>query len=372
VVLGDGLGFLASPPEGKYPFIYTRDFAVAIVALSEVGDWATARRACDFLLACQQESGEWLQRYDELAGSQTRVIQEDNTPLAVWALLTYTTTSGDQGFEDSIRSKVLKATEFMLCNTLHPHAYLAITHTSIHETEVSEGFEIWNTCAHIKALQMAAEVYKVAEYERYAALVNLSLDNLLTWEGRFLRRLDRHGNPDLRADITLLAPSYFGLRPSDDSTVRGSAALIERILKDPELGGYTRYLTYSELETTVPPGPWFFYTAWMAQYYYALGDRERGDEILKWIMVNSKDFYLPETLTTRSRWERCKDIFRSRLEGKKSARYRAALRREFERLEEQVKERETIYGVLPLLWSHVETLRALQVGGYIRGFSLEA
>jgi GH15 family glucan-1,4-alpha-glucosidase len=373
-----GLGLLASPPEGKYPFVYTRDFAVAIVALSELGDYCTAKRACSFLLACQLPTGEWVQRYDDHARRQDAVVQEDNTALAVWALLTYANLSGDTGLKDAIKGPVLAAAAFMAQNTLHLHVYLAITHTSIHETAVSEGFEIWNSCAHARAFRLVAETYDIAEYGRYADLMERAITNLLTHDGRFLRRLDPHGNPDLRADITLLAPFYFNLYPPDDPTVKKSVALIERVLKDPELGGYTRYLAYSKAEMSVLPGPWFFYTAWMARYYYLAGDKGKGDEIIAWIMAHSKDFYLPEHLLSRPRWQRYKGLYAKRIEAMTDERCRAARRREYENLVRQAKVQrislevsEVLYGVLPLLWSHVETLRALQAGGYIEKFALE-
>lgn len=370
VVHNQGLGFYASPPDGKYPFIYTRDFSVAIVALSELGDWTTAKKACRFLLDCQCPTGEWVQRYGERAQRQERVIQEDNTPLATWALLTYAGLSGDEGFRKAIRERVLTAADFMLGTTLHAHAYLATTHTSMHEAEVSEGFEIWNTCAHAKAFRLVAETYGLSKYGRYADLIERAIRNLLTYDGRFLRRLDVHGNPDFRVDITLITPSYFDLCLPNDPLARNSAALIERVLKDAELGGYSRYLTFSDLETSILPGPWFLYTAWMARYHHLAGDRKKGDENLTWIMTNSKDFYLSEYILTKPRWERYKDVYMKRVYAAEGC-CLAACKKEFEKLSKQAEEGEVIYGVLPLLWAHVETLRALQAGGYLQTFDLE-
>lgn len=93
-----------------------------------------------------------------------------------------------------------------------PPIYIVIpTYWGSAETAVSEGFEIWNSCVHARALGMVAAAYQAASYRRYADLMERAIRVLLTYNGRFLHRLDPNGNPDLRADITLMAPFYFGL-----------------------------------------------------------------------------------------------------------------------------------------------------------------
>ena len=59
-----GLGLLASPLDGKYPFVYTRQHALAAVILAELGDFESARELCKFLINSQSRSGFWVPRYD--------------------------------------------------------------------------------------------------------------------------------------------------------------------------------------------------------------------------------------------------------------------------------------------------------------------
>lgn len=363
-----GLGFLASPAEVKYPFVYTRDLAVAIVALCELGDLAVARRACDFLLGTQLPSGEWVQRYDEAGNRQDEVPQEDNTALAVWALLACARSGYDPAALERFREPVARAVAVVRERTIHPHACLPITHTSIHETSVSEGFEIWNACAHARALRDAGQAYGEAAWCELGDLVVRAVGSLMAAGGRFVRRLDPHGHPDLRPDITLLAPWYFGLLAADDPRIASGARLIEQTLIDPALGGYTRYLTFSEEELMVFPGPWFFYTAWIAQYYADAGDPPRADAILRWILDHACDGELPELLITRHRFHFFRDVLARKAQGSPNARFRQAMLAELARLADRLRHDDVAPGVLPLLWSHVEMLRALRKRGYVKTF----
>ena len=59
-----GRSLLATPPTGKYPYVYTRDLAVTIAALCELDSLDVARDFCRFLLRAQSPDGSWVQRYD--------------------------------------------------------------------------------------------------------------------------------------------------------------------------------------------------------------------------------------------------------------------------------------------------------------------
>lgn len=50
-----GAAFYASDPRIRYSWIYTRDFSAIIAGLSELGDFETAKKCCDFLLNIQDD-----------------------------------------------------------------------------------------------------------------------------------------------------------------------------------------------------------------------------------------------------------------------------------------------------------------------------
>ena len=54
-----GRALLATPPTGKYPYVYTRDLAVTIAALCELDSLEVARDFCRFLLRRMPSSLEY-------------------------------------------------------------------------------------------------------------------------------------------------------------------------------------------------------------------------------------------------------------------------------------------------------------------------
>jgi len=123
---------------------------------------------------------------------------------------------------------------------------------------------------------------------------------------RYIRRLDPHGNMDLRPDITLMSPFYYGfLRYQKE--MDASVAFIEKQLWDPEFGMIMRYLPFYKdfaVHVHAGNGPWLQYTAILAQYHYWKGNLERGDQLLAAIDNHrGENGELPEHLSTCARFE---------------------------------------------------------------------
>src|SRR5205823_2584846 len=104
------------------------------------------------------------------------------------------------------------------------------------------------------------------------------------------------GYPDPRPDIVLLAPYYFGLWPGTERMVMNSAELIERTLWNVEIGGYVRYLPFSAAERVGLFGPSPRFTAWMARLHYELGNKDRAEAIIHWLLDNAVDDQLADVL----------------------------------------------------------------------------
>ena len=90
-----------------------------------------------------------------------------------------------------------------------------------------------------------------------------------------------NGYPDPRPDLTMMAPYYFALWSPTERAVLNSAEVIERALWNVDIGGYTRHLPYSPAERLALPGPYPHFTAWMAQYHYAIGNQDRAEAIMR-------------------------------------------------------------------------------------------
>ena len=96
---------------------------------------------------------------------------------------------------------------------------------------------------------------------------------------------------------------------SNKTLERGNTVqFLESSLWSPEFGLLQRYLPFNEdmsMHAHAGNGPWFQYTGILAQYYYFMGNRDRGDEILSIMdQYQSEDGYLPEHVSSCERfWE---------------------------------------------------------------------
>jgi GH15 family glucan-1,4-alpha-glucosidase len=376
-----GRALLATPPTGKYPYIYTRDLAVTIAALCELDSLDVARDFCRFLLRAQNPDGSWIQRYDLEGRPAQLVAQEDATALAIWALLTYVKAAGDDTLVEVAREPIERATAYTVECTLNSYLYLVETTSSIHESEVSQGYEIWNNCAHAAAFALCHRVYGGERYRRLALMIRRAIGLLMVQDNRFLRRLDPHGMPDPRPDVTMMAPFYFSLWSPTERAVLNSAEVIERALWNVEIGGYIRYLPYSPAERLALPGPYPHVTAWMAQYHYAIGNQDRAEAIMRWLFDNAVDSLMPEITVPAASIRRFASELRTTIDNKAVGRApnragaeesRARRHAELDGLISESRGLEVVPANVPYVWAHVETLRALRRGGYVGRWEVES
>jgi hypothetical protein len=377
---GSGLGLLAGPPDQVPERVDARLVATAIVALTELGDRPAARSLCSFLLSLQSATGAWATSYDP-RGLELESGAEDVTALALWALMAYVRASGDDALAEQAREQVEEAVRYTRARTLNPYLQLVETTGSIHGATVSEGYDLWNNCAHASAFALCHRVYGGPGFRRLALHLRRAIGLLLSFEGRFLRRLDPRGLPDPRADVTLVAPHYFGLWAPTERMVMNSADLIERALWNVEFGGYVRYLPFSPVERGGLFGPSPRFTAWMAQYHYDLGNKDRAEAIMRWQFDNAEGGQLVDVLVPTATAGRYLPELRRALDaekGKGNGRrvgpngQHQRLLAELDALDRGADESRVLPIGAPSLAAHLETLRALRRGGYIERWLLTA
>jgi GH15 family glucan-1,4-alpha-glucosidase len=375
-----GRALLATPPSGKYPCIYTRDLAITIAVLCEVDSLDAARDFCRFLLRVQSPDGSWVQRYDPMGRPAPSAHQEDATALAIWALLTFVKAAGDDTLAEVAREPIERATDYTVERTLNSYLYLVETTSSIHESDVSRGYEIWSNCAHAAAFALCHRVYGGERYRRLALMIRRAIGLLMVQDNRFLRRLDPHGNQDARPDVTMMAPYYFGLWSATERAVLNSAEVIESSLWNVEIGGYIRYLPFSPDERLAIPGPYPHFTAWMAQYQYAIGNQDRAEAIMRWLFDNAVNDRLPEVTVPSASIRRFAGELRTGIDAMRPddlrdwsavEEIRGRRRSELDYLVRESRGRDVVPTNMPYLWAHAETLRALKRGGYVERWELE-
>jgi GH15 family glucan-1,4-alpha-glucosidase len=203
---------------------------------------------------------------------------------------------------------------------------------------------------------------------------------------RFLRRIDKKGNYDFKPDFTLLSPFYFGFGNEDKVLLDNSVSFLERQLWDPELGMIQRYLPFSgdiEIHTHAGNGPWLQYTAILAQYHYWSKNAESGDELMGLIdgYKNEKG-EIPEHISTCKRFDSFmetewktgldfakefdKHILQDNLDFDKILEEANNMQRAYNEVADRcmipdntMEEGGYVMFVTPLMWSHVEYMKAL-------------
>src|SRR3954463_13318345 len=173
-----------------------------------------------------------------------------------------------------------------------------------------------------------------------------------------------------------MSPFYFALWAPTERAGLNSAEVIERSLWNVEIGGYIRHLPYSPAERLALPGPYPHFTAWMAQYHYAIGNQDRAEAIMRWLFDNAVDSLLPETAVPAASVRRFASELRGTIDrmapGGRVGRQaideiRARRHAELDGLIAESRGLDVVPANMPYVWAHVETLRALRRGGDFGG-----
>ncbi len=326
-----GSALLATLPGSRYPYVYPRDSACASRLLYKLsnsdlksGDIAfrLLGEISRFIYNCQREDGYWGQRYGINGEDKGIYRQEDNVAHGVSILCRYLLAAGKRNVSlpnlHRLIGAIDRGAEYAVKNFYRNEIHLFYSTTSIHESAIEEGYTIWVNYAYLMMLRLIegiADMY--GEAGRFAKELELksgfeqTIDNIFSISGRYVRRLKPDGVADLRPDITLLSPYFFGTGMENDAFqnnefFENSIHFIMDNLWDPDLGMLQRYLPFIEDPEThihAGNGPWIQYTAMLAQYFFYTGNIERGNEIMTVIDgYMSKEGHLCEHLTTPERF----------------------------------------------------------------------
>lgn len=324
----NGVAVYATFPTKRYPYVYPRDTASCMRYLyylhslenEEYGEIAfkLMEGISKFILSVQSASGRWHQRYSIDGKNMSIYKQEDNTAHGMYILLQYLITAKERGEEvenfEEIVEAIEKASKIAMSEYFRREIQLYFSNTSIHESGIVRGYDIWTNFAYLNAFRKLiqfSKLYDLKERFRYVfnhyEVLHKSVFQKFTSSERFVRRITPTGLYDYNPDITLISPFYFGFENVMPTALDNSVQFAENELLDPELGGLQRYLPFTEdpnVHVHGGNGPWVMFTLMFAQYHYSKLMIERGDEILNWARnFSSEEGYLPEHLSTPERFE---------------------------------------------------------------------
>jgi GH15 family glucan-1,4-alpha-glucosidase len=398
---------LATKPEARYPYFYPRDVACAsgLLAYLSTSEFSVANDAykllesvATFVLKIIRDDGYLGQRY-ALSGEEKSIYkQEDNNAHGMIILSNYLLTAKKNGENiqntDGFLLSINNAALYAIKNFYRSEINLFHSTTSIHESALEEGFSCWTNFAYLKAFHLVTEVNSKLDASdiipdkilTFKSAFKHNLFGIMISNKRFLRRIDQKGNYDFKPDFTLLSPFYFGFGGEAKDYIDNSVSFLERQLWDPELGMIQRYLPFSgdiEIHTHAGNGPWLQYTAILAQYHYWCENIKLGDELIGLIdNYRNEKGEIPEHISTCKRFDRFiesewktgidfdkefdKHILQDNLDFDKILEETNNMQRAYKEVAAKcmipdvtMEEGGYILFVTPLMWSHVEYMKAL-------------
>lgn len=320
---------LATPRRARYPYVYPRDCSCACqllrrIAVSERSYEAAdeafelLRSTAEFIRDVQDEEGCWGQRYTIEGHNKSIYRQEDNLAHGVSILCNYLLAALRRGEEVAEPEPFLRAINaalrYALQHLYHRELNLFRSTTAIHESALESGYTLWVNFSYLYAFSLADEVDREFddddlvsdEHLRFREHFLHSVSELFMTGQRYVRRIEPEGRFDLRPDVTLLSPFYYGFL-DDEVEQERSLEYLKTHLRDPELGLFMRYLPFDAdpaTHTHAGNGPWLQYSAWIAQYHYFHGERQEGDDVLQAIdAYRNERGEIPEHLSTARRFD---------------------------------------------------------------------
>ncbi len=352
---------LASPPTGRYPYVYSRDTALILRVMEQLGEYKSVKRSLKFLITSQREIGEWSQRYDgEGNPASYRPPQVDCNGLVLYMFRRYYDSTGDKKFLQYAWKSIKLGMEFIKEHYLHEDR-LIFSLNSIHEWPPMEaGFDVWPnvTCyAGIRgSYKIASVLGKKDEAEEWRDLARdlwIGISKKLINDNRFIKLSNHRSITD--PDVSEMAPYITKCVGVNEAVMKNTVKCIESGLWDDELRGVNRYLEkHGEAgRNNGGYGPYSMYTAWLAQYYLDAQKFDVAEKYVRWFMLYNRDGLIPEHVSTKQRfleWKRrAIEVGRYSKSGRKE---------EAERVMKSKEYRKGIaYWVVPLSWGHAEYLK---------------
>ena len=300
-----------------YSYVWPRDGAFVSLGLDAAGYFHITQRFFSFCAKAISKEGFLYQKYhpDGSLGSTWHPwsnsqhilqlpIQEDETALVLYSLWKHYLQARDIEYIGPIYEPlVCKAADFLV-SFRDKETNLPLASYDLWEE--NWGISTFTASAVFGGLKAASELAKLfgdqeraKEYDITAVEVKEAILKHLydTKEERFLKLIKADGKGGYVKDNTVDSSVYgifeFGVLPADDFRVENTMQAIERLLTlKSASGGVARYQNdyyqrVSQDFNQVPGNPWFICTLWLAEWYIAKNELEKGLELMKWVITRA-------------------------------------------------------------------------------------
>jgi len=302
-----------------YSYVWPRDGAFVSMGLDAAGYFHVTQRFFNFCSKIVAEEGFLYQKYhpDGSLGSTWHPwsssshkfqlpIQEDETALVIYSLWSHYLQARDIEYISPLYEPlVCKAADFMVSyrdkETKLPLASYDLWEenwgiSTFTASAVFGGLKAASKLAKLFGDSKRAKKYDTAAIEVKEAILKHLYDSK---NERFLKMLRPDGKGGLSKDNTVDSSVYgvfeFGVLPADDPRVEKTMNAVEQILTvKSKSGGVARYQNdyyqrVSQDVNNVPGNPWFICTLWLAEWYIAKNELDKGLKLMKWVVDRASE-----------------------------------------------------------------------------------
>lgn len=324
-----------------YCYCWPRDAAYALWPLIRLGIYGEAKQFFEFARSTMHRDGYLMHKYqpDRAIGStwhplvhnrhKELAIQEDETAIVIFMLGEYFRASQDKLFIEGFYDTFIEPCATFMSTYIDNET--GLPHASYDLWEQKFLTSTYTVCVVIAALDTASDLANAcnrpddaSRWKRVADAIRERLGALYHPSGYFRKGFLLQENGNLAYDDTLDISSLYGpymyaQLPLDDERLKGTFQQVaQRLLNSSPLGGVIRYPgdDYFLEKTQYKGNPWIVCTLWMAQYFFAVGQKDDAAKLLDW----AKERTLPSGMLS----------------------------------EQFDPETGSTLGVVPLVWSHAE------------------
>jgi len=310
-----------------YSYVWPRDGAFVAMGLDAAGYHHVTQRFFQFCERALSKDGFLYQKYhpDGSRGSTWHPwmnsnrefqlpIQEDETALVLFSLWNHYDQVRDIEFIDALYEPLIcRAADFMIKYRDPNNGLILPSYDLWEENHGVSTFTASAVYGGLKAASRFAKIFGDAgrseKYDSAAAEIKEAILKYLYDErkGRFLKMIKPDGKGDFSKDDAIDSSVYgifeFGVLPADDVKVVQTMKAVESSLwVKTDVGGMARYQNdyYQRIEedsSKVPGNPWPICTLWLAEWYIAQQDLDKGRQLLEWVVDRaSQSGILPEQI----------------------------------------------------------------------------
>lgn len=312
-ILASGDSSIFNYGRDYYCYCWPRDAAYAIWPLMRLGLFDEARNFFDFARDTVHHDRYLMHKYqpDRAIGStwhpllhdraRELAIQEDETAIVLYMLGEYYRLSEDRTYIENIFDSFIAPCAGFLSNFVD--APTSLPHASYDLWEETFLTSTYTVCTVIAGLETSADLAEmlgraqaeVVHWRHVAGKMRANLEALYHPDGYFRRGFVLEDEKNLQYDDTLDIASFFGpfmyaRFPLDDPRMARMLEHVEkRLLNTAPIGGVIRYEHdgYFLMKKQYSGNPWGICTLWLAQYYSAMGQADKAQELLNWVLARA-------------------------------------------------------------------------------------